>query len=231
MPRKHQYFQTKHISEQGVLSGTKRDTWYWQMCMYLITKLQVHVDNIQRNRRKTAACQASLSITSSWSLLKLMSIKSMMPSNHLIPSPLAFNLFQHQGLFQWVSSLHQVSSLVIAFLPRSKRLLISWLQSPSAMILEPLKIKSVTVSTVSSSICHEVMGPNAMIFVFWLLMNIEHSLALPFFGIGMKTDLFQSCGHGCVFQICWHIECSTFTASSFRIWNSEPWTSRCSSWF
>ena len=49
----------------------------------------------------------------------------------------------------------------------------------------------------------------------------EHSFALPFFGIGMKTDLFQSCGHCWVFQICWHIECSTFTASSFRIWNSS----------
>ena len=48
----------------------------------------------------------------------------------------------------------------------------------------------------------------------------ECSLALPF-GIGMKTDLFQSCGHCWVFQICWHIECSTFTASSFRIWNSS----------
>ena len=48
-----------------------------------------------------------------------------------------------------------------------------------------------------------------------------HSLALPFFGIGMKTDLSQSCGHCWVFQICWHIECSTFTASSFRIWNSS----------
>ena len=47
----------------------------------------------------------------------------------------------------------------------------------------------------------------------------SHSLSL-FFGIGMKTDLFQSCGHCRVFQICWHIECSTFTASSFRIWNS-----------
>ena len=49
----------------------------------------------------------------------------------------------------------------------------------------------------------------------------EHSLALPFFGIGMKTDLFQSCGHCGVSQICWHIECSTLTASSFRIWNSS----------
>ena len=45
--------------------------------------------------------------------------------------------------------------------------------------------------------------------------------ALPFFGIGMQTDLFQSCGHCWVFQICWHIECSTFTALSFRIWNSS----------
>ena len=44
---------------------------------------------------------------------------------------------------------------------------------------------------------------------------------MPFFGIGMKTDLFQSCGHCWVFQICWHIECSTFTASYFRIWNSS----------
>ena len=49
----------------------------------------------------------------------------------------------------------------------------------------------------------------------------EHSLALPFFGIGMETDLFQSCGHCWVFQICWFIECSTFTASSVRIWNSS----------
>ena len=49
----------------------------------------------------------------------------------------------------------------------------------------------------------------------------QHFLALPFFGIGMKTEPFQSCGHCWVFQICWHIECSTFTASSFRIWNSS----------
>ena len=57
--------------------------------------------------------------------------------------------------------LNVLSRLVITFLPRSKRLLISWLQSPSAVILEPKKIKSDTVSTVSPSICHEVMGPDA----------------------------------------------------------------------
>ena len=61
---------------------------------------------------------------------------------------------------------HMLSRLVIAFLSRSKRLLISWLQSPSAVIWEPKKRKSVTVSIVSPSICHEVMGPDAMIFVF-----------------------------------------------------------------
>ena len=61
---------------------------------------------------------------------------------------------------------NMLSRLVIAFLPRSKRLLISWLQSPLAVILEPLKIKSVTVSIVSPSICHEVMRSDAMILVF-----------------------------------------------------------------
>ena len=59
-----------------------------------------------------------------------------------------------------------LSRLVIDFPPRSKLLLISWLQSPFAVILEPRNIKSVTISIVSPSICHEVMGPDAMIFVF-----------------------------------------------------------------
>ena len=62
--------------------------------------------------------------------------------------------------------LNMLSRLVITFLQRSKRLLISWLQSPSAVILEPPKIKLLTVSTVSPSICHEVTGPDAMILVF-----------------------------------------------------------------
>ena len=140
---------------------------------------------------------------------------AIQPSHPLSsPSPPAFNLSQHQGLFQWVSSLDQVakvlelqlqhqsfqwifridwymatgktialtkwtfvskvmsllftvlSRFVIAFLPRSKHLLISWLQSPSAVILEAKKIKSVTVSIVSPSIWQEVMGPDAVIFFF-----------------------------------------------------------------
>ena len=76
-----------------------------------------------------------------------------------------------------------ISRLVIAFLPKSKHLLISWLQPPSAVILEPPKIKSLTVSTVSPSICHKVMGPDVMILVFWMLsfkptFSLSSSLSL-----------------------------------------------------
>ena len=70
----------------------------------------------------------------------------------------------------WASELHWTElRLVITFLPRSKHLLISWLQTPSAVILEPHKIKSATFPTVSPSICHEVMGLDVMILVFWML--------------------------------------------------------------
>ena len=216
----------------------------------------------------TAARQASLSTTNSWSLLTLMSVKSVMPSNHLIPSyPLLLSpsifpsirvfssesvlhirwpkywsfsfsispsneysglisfrmdwldllsvqgtlksLLQHHSskasilwcsaffivqlshpymttrktvaLTRWtfvgkVTSLvfNMLSRLVRAFLSRSKRLLISLLQS-SAVILEPPKIKFFTVSIVSPSSCHEVMGPDAMILVFWMLIWIMYT--------------------------------------------------------
>ena len=211
----------------------------------------------------TAACQASLSFTMFWSLLKLMSMELVMPPNHLVlyqpllllpsifPSIRVFSnesalcirwptywsfsfssspsneysglisfrtdwfdllaiqgilksLLQHHSskesilwysaflmvqfsypymtigktrvLTRWtfvgkVMSLlfNMLSRLVIVFLSRSKCLLISWLQSPTTVILEPPKIKSITVSTVSPSICHEVMGPDAMILAFWML--------------------------------------------------------------
>ena len=65
--------------------------------------------------------------------------------------------------------LNMLSKFVITFLPRSKCLLISWLQSPSAVILEPKKINSLTISIVSPSIYHEMMGPDAWIFIFWML--------------------------------------------------------------
>ena len=73
---------------------------------------------------------------------------------------------------------NMLPKFVITFLPRSKHLLISWLQLPSAVILEPKKRKSVTVSTVSLSICHEVMGPDAILFVFWML-NISQLFHSP----------------------------------------------------
>ena len=78
-----------------------------------------------------------------------------------------------------VSLFNMLSRWVITFLPRSKHLLISWLQSPSAVILEPPKIKS---ATVSPSICHEVMGLNAMIFVFWML-----SFKPPFLSFSLSS--------------------------------------------
>ena len=77
--------------------------------------------------------------------------------------PSVHGIFQARVL-EWVSIAfsNMLSRLVIAFLPRSRRLLISWLQSPSVVILEPKKRKSLTVSIVSLSVCHEVMGPDAI---------------------------------------------------------------------
>ena len=87
---------------------------------------------------------------------------------------------------------NMLSRFIIAFLPRSKRLSISWLQSPSAVILEPPKIKSVTVSIVSQSICHEMMGPDAMIFVFWMLsFKPTFSLSSSTFTRGCFLGLYK----------------------------------------
>ena len=93
-----------------------------------------------------------------------------------------------------------LSRFVITFLPRSKRLLISWLQSPSAVILEPKKIKSATVSTVSPSICHEVMGPDAMIVVFWML-SFKPTFSLSFHFHEEALSFFTFCHKGGVICI------------------------------
>ena len=90
---------------------------------------------------------------------------------------------------------NMLSRLVITFLPRSKRLLISWLQSPSAVILEPRKTKSATVFTVSPSIADEVMGPDAMILVFWMLsfkqtFSLHHFIVLHFIAL-CRYSVFQ----------------------------------------
>ena len=75
---------------------------------------------------------------------------------------------------------NMLSRLIITFLPRSKHLLISWLQSLSTVIVEPKKIKSVTVSTLSPYLCHEIMGLDAMILVFWML-NLKPAFPLSSF--------------------------------------------------
>ena len=218
----------------------------------------------------TAACQAFLSITNFWSLLKLMSVESVMSYNHLIlccsllllPSVLpsikvfsnesvllirwpkywsfSFSISpssEHPGLISfrmdwldllevqgtlksllqyhsskasilwcstffivqlshpnlttgkpyfwlWLTFVGKVMSLlfnmlfrlVITFIPKSKHLLTSCCKSPSAVILEPPKIKSATVSTISPSICHEVMGPDAMILILWIFLGMEKLL-------------------------------------------------------
>ena len=77
--------------------------------------------------------------------------------------------FDYRNLSVKLYALNTLSRFVIAFLPRNKPLLISWLQSPSAVIMEPKKIKSATASAFPPSIYHEVMRPNAMILVFWML--------------------------------------------------------------
>ena len=95
---------------------------------------------------------------------------------------------------------NMLSRLVRTLLPRNKHLLISWLQSPSAVILEPPKIKSLTVSTVPPSICHEVMGQDAMILVFWMLkFKPTFSLSLSLSSRGSLVLCF--CRKGGVFCI------------------------------
>ena len=90
---------------------------------------------------------------------------------------------------------NMLSRLITVFLPRSKHLLISWLQSPSAVILEPKKIKSVTVSIVSPSICHEVMGPDTMVFIF-LMLSFKPAFSLSSFFFSFSF-FFLICSEFC----------------------------------
>ena len=91
------------------------------------------------------------------------------PMDYSLPGSSVHGIFKAR-ILEWgaIAFSDMLSRLVITFLPRSKRLLISWLPSPSAVILEPRKIKS---ATVSPSICHEVMGPDTMILLVFL--NVE----------------------------------------------------------
>ena len=94
-------------------------------------------------------------------------------------------------LLNMLSRLVNLDSIFKTFFPRSKRLLNSWLQSPSAGILEPRKIKSATVSTVSPSISHEVMGPDAMI-LFFCMLSFKPTFSLPSFTFIKRLFSFSS---------------------------------------
>ena len=89
---------------------------------------------------------------------------------------------------------NMLSRLVIMFLPRSKHLLVSWLQSPSAEILKPQKIKSLTVSIVSRSICREMMGLDAMILVFWMVWALSQLFHSP---LSLSSVQFNSVTLSC----------------------------------
>ena len=127
---------------------------------------------------------------------------------------------------------NMLSRFVIVFLSSSKRLLISWLQSPSAVILEPKKIKSVTVSIVSPPACHEVMGPDAMFLVFWIL-SFKPAFSLSSFTCEV-TDInhtfkdcwflfpFESAGFKKEFKWLFLYEFSFHGFSFYRKWISLP---------
>ena len=124
---------------------------------------------------------------------------------------------------------NMLSRFVVAFLPRRKHFLISWLQSPSAVILESKKIKSVTVSTVSPSICYEVMGLDAMIFTDWML-SFQSAFSLssfPFINRLFSSSLHQPLWSSDMSCEPWGTQegeyppsCSHQTAATFHV---KPW--------
>ena len=126
--------------------------------------------------------------------------------------------------------LNMLSRLVIILLPRSKHLLISWLQSPSAVILEAKKIKSVTVSIVSPSICHEVMEPDAMILVFWMLsFKPTFSISSFTFIHIVKAMIFPVVMYGCArwtIKKAEHQRTDSFELCCWRRLLRVPWTAR-----
>ena len=130
---------------------------------------------------------------------------------------------------------NMLTRLVITFLPRSKHLLISWLQSPSAVILEPLKIKSDTVSTVSPSVSHEVMGPDAMILVFWKL-SFKPSPNVRLLPLWCKPNS-RKCKHFALTVLpsgAWGVgtQCSVIVLDTVLMKNSKlcPWLRVLGSW-
>ena len=139
--------------------------------------------------------------------------------------PISFRIFQFVGIYT-VKSFSVVNEaetclsgiLLIFYYPADVGNLIS---GSSAFSKSSLNIWKFSVHILLKSSLDNFEHYLLACEMNAILQRFEHSLALPFFGIRMKTDLFQSCGHCLVFQICWHIEGSTFTASSFTIWNSS----------
>ena len=101
--------------------------------------------------------------------------------------------FDYMDLCRQIMSIlfNRLSRFVIAFLPRSKHLLISWLKSPSEVVLEPKKIKSVTISIIYPSICHEVIELNVLIFFFWVL-SFKPTFSLSSFTFTKRLFSFSS---------------------------------------
>ena len=136
----------------------------------------------------TAAPQASLSITNSWSLLKYMSIESVLSSNHLIlVNEAEVGVFLELSCF--FNDPMNVGNLISCFSPFSKSSLNIWSSQFTYCWSQAWRIFSITL--LACEMCA-------------IVQQFEHSLTLRFFEIGMKTDLFQSCGHHWVFQICWN---------------------------
>ena len=141
-----------------------------------------------------------------------MSIESVMPPNHLI---LSHPLLLLPSIFPSI----RVFSNVLAF-SMIQRMLAIWSLVPLPF-LNPAWTSGSSWFTYCWRVAWRILSMTLLAReISAIVQQSEHSLALPFFGIGMKTDLPESCGHWWVFQICWHIEGSTCTASSFRIWNS-----------
>ena len=100
--------------------------------------------------------------------------------------------------------------------------MIQWMLAIWSLVPLPFLNPACTWFTYWQSLAWRILSITSLVCEMnTIAQQFKHSLALLFFGIGMKTDLFKSCGHCWVFQICWHIECSTFIASSFRTWNSS----------
>ena len=151
---------------------------------------------------------------------------SLWSSSHIHTRLLEEHSFYYRTSVSKVMSLlfNMLSGLVTAFLPRTKHLLISWLQSPSAVILKPRKIKSVTASTVSPSIRHEVMQPDAMIFVFWML-SFKPTFSLSSFTFKRLFSSFSLLNYFFAYLTFSQENCCNIILACWKFWRDSIWIS------